>query len=364
MDLEGDILTVEGWFRGRLRFDTHIREIDGEPIPEPGRGPWILPGFVDLHVHGGGGRDVMEGQDAPRVLSRTHAKSGTTSLLATTMTAPIEEIAAAIRSVRAAMDARRRDEARTLGVHLEGPFLNPGKLGAQPPATMLGDLHTVLAFHDIAPVRVITLAPELQGHMELVRALARTGMRVQIGHTLATYEEAKAALQAGASGFTHIFSAMTALHHRDPGVVGAAMAHGDFAELIPDLIHVHPGAIHAALRCIPRLYAVTDGTAASGMPDGEYRLGSHKVTKRETSVRLPDGTLAGSCLTMHQAFKNLVSLGLPLADASRRCSQLAADYLGLTDRGRIAEGASSDLLVLDEELNLRTVLVEGEAVPS
>jgi N-acetylglucosamine-6-phosphate deacetylase len=364
VDLEGNILTMEGWFRGRLRFDTFIREIDGEPIAGPGRGPRILPGFVDLHVHGGGGRDVMEGQDALRVLSRTHAKSGTTSLLATTMTAPMEEIAAALRSVRAAMDARRRDEARALGVHLEGPFLNPGKLGAQPPATVLGDLHTVLAFHDIAPVRVITLAPELQGHLELVRALAATGMRVQIGHTLATYEEAKAALQAGASGFTHLFSAMTGLLHRDPGVVGAAMAHGDFAELIPDLIHVHPGAIHAALRCIPKLYAVSDGTAASGMPDGEYQLGSRKVTRCENSVRLPDGTLAGSCLTMHQAFKNLVNLGLSMADASRRCSQFAADYLGLADRGRIAPGAFSDLLVLDEELSLRIVLVEGEPIES
>jgi N-acetylglucosamine-6-phosphate deacetylase len=364
MDLEGNILTVEGWLRGRLRFDTHVREIDGEPIAEPGRGPRILPGFIDLHVHGGGGRDVMEGQDAPRTLARSHAKSGTTSLLATTMTAPTEEISAALRSVRAAMDERRRDEARTLGVHLEGPFLNPGRLGAQPPATALGDLGAVLAFNDIAQVRVITLAPELQGHLELVRALSGTGMRVQIGHTLSTYEEAKAALQAGASGFTHLFSAMTGLHHRDPGAVGAAMAHADFAELIPDLIHVHPGAIHAALRCIPKLYAVTDGTAASGMPDGEYHLGSHKVRKCENSVRLPDGTLAGSCLTMHQAFKNLVTLGLSLVDASRRCSQLAADYLGLADRGRIARGAFSDLLELDEDLSLRSVLVEGEPIES
>jgi N-acetylglucosamine-6-phosphate deacetylase len=362
MDLEGNILTVEGWLRGRVRFDTVIGEIDGEPIAAPGRGPRILPGFVDLHVHGGGGRDVMEGQDAPRVLARTHARSGTTSLLATTMTAPLEEISAALRSVRSAMDGRRRGEARTLGVHLEGPFLNPGKLGAQPPATAPGDLATVLAFHDIAPVRVITLAPELQGHLTLVRALAGRGMRVQIGHTLSTYEEARAALEAGASGFTHLFNVMTGLHHRDPGVVGAAMAHGDFAELIPDLIHVHPGAIHAALRCIPRLYAVSDGTAASGMPDGEYNLGSRKVMKCENSVRLPDGTLAGSCLTMHQAFRNLVSLGLSVADASRRCSQFAADYLGLTDRGRIARGAFSDLLVLDEALSLRSVLVEGEPV--
>jgi N-acetylglucosamine-6-phosphate deacetylase len=153
---------------------------------------------------------------------------------------------------------------------------------------------------------------------------------------------------------------MTGLHHRDPGAVGAALAHGDFAELIPDLLHVHPGAIRAALRCIPRLYVVTDGTAASGMPDGEYRLGGRAVAKCQNGVRLPDGTLAGSCLTMHQALRNLNGLGVTLADASRRSSQLPAEYLGIPDRGRIAPGCFADLLVLDEDLALRRVLVEGE----
>lgn len=362
MELEGNILTEDGWLRGRLRFDTHIHEVDGEPIAAPGRGPRILPGFIDLHVHGGGGRDVMEGQDAPRALCRTHAKSGTTSLLATTMTAPMEEISAAVRSVRTAMDARRSGEARLLGIHLEGPFLSPKRLGAQPPLTVPGDLDAVLALNAIAPVRVITLAPEIQGHLELIRALSAMGVRVQIGHTQATYEEAKAALEAGASGFTHLFNAMTGLHHRDPGAVGAAMAHATYAELIADPLHVHPGAMRAALRGIPKLYAVSDGTAASGMPDGEYRLGSLKVTKCENGVRLPDGTLAGSCLTMYQAFKNLMSVGLSAADAARRCSPLAAEYLNLTDRGRIAPGAFSDLLMLDEEMNLGLVLVEGEPI--
>jgi N-acetylglucosamine-6-phosphate deacetylase len=363
MELEGNIFTMEGWRRGSLRFDTHIQEVAGEPIAGPGPGaPLIVPGFVDLHVHGGGGRDVMEGGDAARVLASAHAKSGTTSLLATTVTAPIGEISAALRSIRAAMDARRRGEARVLGIHLEGPFLNPGKLGAQPAFSVHGDLDTVLALHAIAPIRVLTLAPERSGHLELIRALAGIGVRVQIGHTLSTYEEAKAALAAGASGFTHLFNAMTGLHHREPGAVGAALAHAEFAELIPDLIHVHPGAIRAILRCIPRLYVVTDGTAASGMPDGEYRLGPHSVKKCDNGVRLPDGTLAGSCLTMHEAFKNLIGLGLSIEDAVRRCGQFPAEHLGIEDRGRIAPGAFADLLVLDEELALRRVFVEGEAV--
>ncbi|WP_437774825.1 N-acetylglucosamine-6-phosphate deacetylase [Sorangium sp. So ce1097] len=360
MDLEGEILTPDGWLRGRLRFGARVEAIEGTPIPGPDRGPWILPGFIDLHVHGGGGRDVMEGGDAPRVMARAHAATGTTSLLATTMTAPTPEIAAALRAIRAAMDARRRGEARVLGVHLEGPFLNPGRLGAQPPCTATGDLGAALALHAIAPIRVLTLAPELAGHLELIRDLSGLGVRVQIGHTLSSYEDVVAALAAGAKGFTHLFNAMPGLHHREPGAVGAALAHGDFAELIPDLVHVHPGAIRAALRCIPRLYAVTDGTAASGMPDGPYRLGAHAVTKCQNSVRLPDGTLAGSCLTMHQAFKNLVGLGLSVAEASRRCSQFPAEYLGLADRGRVAPGAFADLLVVEEDLALRQVLVEGE----
>ncbi|WP_437630277.1 N-acetylglucosamine-6-phosphate deacetylase [Sorangium sp. So ce854] len=360
MDLEGELLTPDGWLRGRLRFGARVEEVEGTPISGPDRGPWILPGFIDLHVHGGGGRDVMEGGDAPRVMARAHAAAGTTSLLATTMTAPTAEIAAALRAIRAAMDARRRGEARVLGVHLEGPFLNPGRLGAQPPCTSTGDLGAALALHAIAPIRVLTLAPELAGHLELIRDLSGLGVRVQIGHTLSSYEDVVAALAAGAKGFTHLFNAMPGLHHREPGAVGAALAHGDFAELIPDLVHVHPGAIRAALRCIPRLYAVTDGTAASGMPDGPYRLGAHAVTKCQNSVRLPDGTLAGSCLTMHQAFKNLVGLGLSVAEASRRCSQFPAEHLGLADRGRVAPGAFADLLVVEEDLALRQVLVEGE----
>lgn len=359
MDLEGNILRSDGWYRGHLRFDTHIQHVVGERIAEPGPGARILPGFIDLHVHGGGGRDVMEGADAARVMARTHARHGTTSLLATTMTAPMKEIAGVFGSVRTVMDARRGGEARILGIHLEGPFLNPGRLGAQEDFSIRGDLGAVLALHAVAPIRVLTVAAELEGHLDFVRGLVAEGVRVQLGHTLSSYEDARAALAAGASGFTHLFNAMTGLHHREPGAVGAALAHGDFAELIPDLIHVHPGAIRAALRCIPRLYAVTDGTAASGMPDGEYRLGSRAVKKCDNGVRLPDGTLAGSCLTMKDAFKNLISVGLSLAEASRRCSQFPAEHLGIQDRGRIAPGAFADLLVLEEDLTLRRVLVEG-----
>jgi len=184
--------------------------------------------------------------------------------------------------------------------------------------------------------------------------------KVQIGHTAGNYEDGCRALSQGADGFTHLFNAMTGLHHRDPGMVGAALAHARFAEIIPDLVHVHRGAIHAALRCIPQLFCVTDSTAAAGMPDGEYRLGRHTVTKCMGGVRLADGTLAGSTLTMDQALRNLVlELGLDLDDASQRVSSHAAAYLGLGDRGRLAKDAFADIVVMNRDLDLTEVYGEG-----
>jgi N-acetylglucosamine-6-phosphate deacetylase len=193
-------------------------------------------------------------------------------------------------------------------------------------------------------------------------ALRARGFVVQIGHSAGSYEDALAALRAGASGFTHLFNAMTGLHHRAPGLVGAALAHAERAELIADLLHVHPGAIRAALRAIPGLYCVTDSTSAAGMPDGQYRLGRQTVTKCLGGVRLADGTLAGSTLTMDQALRNLVGLGLGLAEASRRTATIAAEHLGLADRGRLVPGAWADAVVLDEQLVLQEVRVEGERV--
>jgi N-acetylglucosamine-6-phosphate deacetylase len=250
-----------------------------------------------------------------------------------------------------------------LGVHLEGPYINPGKLGAQPAFARSFAASELQRLHDLFPIRLITLAPEVPGNMEVIESLCAAGFRVQIGHTLGSYEEGLAALSKGAGGFTHLFNAMTGLQQRAPGMVGLALAHANYAEIIPDLIHVHAGAIRVALRAIPGLYCVTDSTAASGMPDGEYRLGSHTVTKCLGGVRLADGTLAGSALTMDQALRNLVhELGLTLADASRRVSTHAADYLGVTDRGRLAVGAWGDAVLLDRDLKLLDVYVEGSSI--
>ena len=362
--LTGNILTTQGWILGGLTVrDGRIAHLAGVPIdPETNREPYILPGFIDLHVHGGGGADVMEGAAAVLTMARLHARHGTTSLLATTMTAPRPELETVLAELARAAQSRGSGSARLLGVHLEGPYLNPAKLGAQPDAAKAAALDEVLHFLSLAPVRVVTLAPEVAGHAPIIEALAARGVRVQIGHTLGTYEDGVAALRCGASGFTHLFNAMSGLHHREPGMVGAALAHAEYAELIPDLLHVHPGAIRAAVRAIPKLYCVTDATAATGMPDGAYRLGSQHVHKCLGAVRLADGTLAGSILTMDQALRNLVELGMPLADVSARLSRHAADYLGLMQRGRIETDAYADLVVFDRDIKLQEVYVEGESI--
>lgn len=362
-ELRGKILTSEGWVHGLVRFGAHVREL--VPVAgavDDGDLPIVLPGFIDLHVHGGGGADIMDGGSAPQRIAATHARHGTTSLLATTMTAPIDEIAQALTAVAAACAQRQAGAARVLGVHLEGPYINAGKLGAQPDCARVGMLDEMQRLMGLAPIRLVTIAPEVDGHLDLVHALSGLGLRVQIGHTLGSYEEGVAALAQGASGFTHLFNAMTGLHHRAPGMVGAALAHARFAEIIPDLLHVHPGAIRVALRSIPQLYCVTDSTSATGMPDGAYRLGRNTVHKCLGGVRLADGTLAGSVLTMDQALRNLVGLGLSVSEASDRTARFAAEFLGLPDRGRIAVGAWADLVVLDRDLQVSKVFVEGEEI--
>jgi N-acetylglucosamine-6-phosphate deacetylase len=374
--VEGHLLTPRGWLHGELEHaggriaaiagvQVNEEEVRASPLPL-----W-LPGFIDTHVHGGAGADTMEAGDAVEHIARLHARHGTTALLATTMTAPLAEIEAALRALAPAIATRRAGAARVLGVHLEGPYISPDRLGAQPAFARPPVLAEILALHGIAPIRLLTLAPEAEGALALIPQLVGAGIRVQIGHSAASYEQAVAAMEAGAGGYTHLFNAMSPLHQRAPGAVGAALAHARHAEIIPDLLHVHPGAIRAALRAIPGLFCVTDATAATGMPDGDYKLGRHTVHKTTqmtghqclSGVRLADGTLAGSTLTLDQALRNLVGLGLSVAEASARCSGHAARYLGLDDRGQLRAGAMADLVQLDPRtLALRAVVVEGEAL--
>jgi N-acetylglucosamine-6-phosphate deacetylase len=358
--IAGQILAPDGFVRGRLRCTAAIQAI--EPTADAPADRFVLPGFIDLHVHGGDGADCMAGADAVRQMARYHATHGTTALLATTVTAPRSELFAAFRGIGAAAASRDPTAACLLGAHLEGPFISPEALGAQPPFAIAPDLTLVDELAASAPIRVATMAPEIDPDGVLLAHFRALGVRAQIGHTTCSYAQAETALAAGAAGFTHLFNAMSGLHHRRAGAAGAALAHGEWAELILDFVHVEEGAARVALRAIPRLYCITDAVAAAGMPPGEYRLGQHRVIKEGHTVRLADGTLAGSILTMDQALRNLLHLGMPLEQAAQRCATLQADYLGLEERGRLVAGAVADIVVVDRAGRLEAVFLEGRPV--
>ena len=358
--IAGEILTPDGFVRGRLRCTAAIQAI--EPIADAPEDRFVLPGFIDLHVHGGEGADVMTGAEAVRRMARFHARHGTTALLATTVTAPRHDLLAGFRGIGAAMATSDPAAARVLGAHLEGPFISPQALGAQPPFAVPPDLDLVAELDALASIRVATMAPEIDPDGALLARFRALGARAQIGHTNCSYAQARTALAAGAAGFTHLYNAMSGLHHRRAGAAGAALAHGDWAELILDFAHVEEGAARVALRAIPHLYCITDAVAATGMPPGEYRLGQHRIFKQEDAVRLADGTLAGSILTMDRALRNLLHLGVPLEQAARRCATLQADYLGLEERGRLSPGAVADVVVVDRAGRLEAVFIEGRAI--
>jgi N-acetylglucosamine-6-phosphate deacetylase len=367
--LTGRLVLPEGVVPGRLTFDTHLRRLQTDAAGATG--PLILPGFIDTHVHGGGGGDTMDGPEGVRALGRLHLQHGTTTLLPTTLTSPWERLLAAlegVQEVRAASGVET-DLPDLPGVHLEGPFINPERLGAQPPYAIDPTPERIDAVLGSGVVRVVTLAPELPGARDAARRFAEAGVRVSVGHTAATFEQV-AALAAvvreagGTLGFTHLYNAMGGLTGRDPGVVGAALADAAaYSELILDLHHVHPGGFLAALAAKPdRLHLVTDGIRACGLGEGKTTLGGQPVTVRGGAARLPDGTLAGSVLTLDAALRNAVAAGVALACASRLLSETPARYLGLTDRGRLGVGLRADLVVMSEQLEVTSVYRLGQRV--
>jgi N-acetylglucosamine-6-phosphate deacetylase len=321
--------------------------------------PLIVPGFVDLHCHGGGGADFMSGGDAAHVIARTHARHGTRMLLATTMTAPIEDIETALRDVADAMKHQGADEAEIYGVHLEGPFISHDQLGAQPDFVQPATLALAKHFCSMAPIKVLTMAPEADPDCLVADWLRHVGVRVQIGHTACSYQVAREFVEKHADGATHLFNAMSGFHHRSPGCAGACLAHAEHAEIIPDLLHMEAGAIRAACRAIPNCYSVTDATAAAGMPDGEYRLGRQIVFRDGNAVRLASGGLAGSCLTMDQAFKNLMAIGLTTHDGVRKTSTIAAHYLGCHERHELLVGEPANFVIIAPGMATTSVVLRG-----
>jgi len=362
----GSVLTHAGWVAGRVRIASgRVAAVEGRMLlpGTPVEPPFLVPGFIDLHVHGGLGAECMAGEADVRKTLRFHASHGTVAMAPTTVTAPVAQIESALADILAVKTRPGAGEAAVLGAHLEGPFINPGRLGAQAPYPHAGDAALALAWATRFPLVVATVAPEIPGGIDTIRTLAEHHCRVQVGHSLASAEETAMAFACGCTGFTHLFNAMSGMHHRTPGVAAFALAHGDYAEIICDLNHIHQEVILAARRAIPKLYTVTDASAAAGMPDGEYRLGELRITKRGLRVTLPDGeTLASSVITLADAVRNLVSIGVPLAEAVAMASTRPAEYLGLSDLGRIAPGARASMVRLDAELRVESVWIDGESI--
>lgn len=362
--IDGLIFANNRWLVGRLDWQqgaiVGIDGTEGSPETHPDL-PRIVPGFIDLHVHGGGGADAMDGEDAVRRTAAFHGRRGTAAMAPTTMTAPAAAIERALSGIEAVRTSPDAEGAAVVGAHLEGPFINPQKLGAQPPYTQEPDADLAAHWDGLCPLKVATLAPELPGADALIARLGALGCRVQMGHSLADAATAARAFDAGVAGATHLFNAMSGLDHRAPGVAAAALAHARHAEIILDLQHVAPTMIRVACRAIPDLYAITDATAAAGMPDGSYMLGETEVSKSGDTVwaTARSATLAGSALTMDRAFANLIAIGIDPAVAVAMTSTRAADYLGLRNLGRLQPGAEASFAVLDHDWQLRTVYLRG-----
>jgi N-acetylglucosamine-6-phosphate deacetylase len=330
-------------------------------------GRWVLPGFIDLHVHGGGGAQCnsADAEDIQQV-ARFHAQHGTTSLLATTVAAPMDDLMAALEAIRAATAAPAPGAADVLGAHLEGPFLSPRWPGAMDSAHFLAPDPAILdRLLADGGVRMVTLAPELPGAMELVRALAQANVVASLGHTDASYAQVAEAVTAGARSVTHAFNAMRPLHHRRPGVLGAALdVEALSCEVICDGLHVDPAVVRLLQRAKSpaRTVLVTDAIEAAGVPDGEYRLGQRPISVRGGRATLRDSeTIAGSTLTMDRALRNVVAFcDVDVEAAARMASTTPAELLGIGDRkGIVAPGRDADLVVLDPDLSLAGVLVRG-----
>jgi len=332
------------------------------------RGQWVLPGFVDVHVHGGGGASFTEGtSDQARQAAAFHGGQGSTTVLASLVTAPLAELEA-----RAGLLGGLADDGVIAGLHLEGPFLSPARRGAQDPRHMIApDVAVFERLHAAARghLRVITLAPELPGAFAVIQAATRAGVTVAVGHTDATAEVTLAAIDAGATHATHLFNGMRPLHHREPGAAGALLDRDEVTcEVIADGVHLHDTTIRLVARAVGpgRLVLITDAMAAAGMPDGGYRLGSMRVNVSGGVARLAGhnrsaGPIAGSTATMDGIVRRAVAAGLPVPEVAAAASTTPARVLGLGDRvGALRPGLEADLVICDDNFRLSAVMVGGQ----
>jgi N-acetylglucosamine-6-phosphate deacetylase len=360
----GDLLVVNGKITAVAPPNQIARSDSLQAVIPVPPGSVLAPGLIDIQINGAFGHDFSRTPQQIGAVARHLPRFGVTAFLPTIVSSPLDRYPAAVQAFRNI----RRDPgmAIALGLHLEGPYLSGSKAGAHVLYCLRQPSLDEIRYFDPEVVRVITLAPELPQAIPFIRALRDKGIRVGLGHSVASYDQTLAALSAGAAFGGHIFNGMGNLHHRHPGIVGALLAEPDVALcLIADGTHVHPSLLSVVAaakqgRCV---CLISDGVAATGMGEGEFFLGDQKVTADNYSVRLANGTLAGSNLTLDQAVRNMVFLaGRPVGEALQMASATPANLLGLPSKGRLAVGCDADLITLDGALNVVQTMINGQIV--
>jgi N-acetylglucosamine-6-phosphate deacetylase len=336
-------------------------------------GQTAIPGFIDVHIHGAGGHDVMEGtEQAMSTVAGTLASHGTTSFLATTVTASPDDTCRGVEGIAryiAHQFGALQPKAEVLGVHYEGPFISKVRRGVHPAEwVQLPSADLLQRFLRAAAgnARILTIAPELLGAMPCIKAAHDAGVVVAMGHTDATYEQARAGIALGVRHAVHVYNAMRPFSHRDSGVIGAVLTSSEVtAELIADGVHVEEAAMRILLQAkgAGQVILISDGLSATGMPDGKYMLGKLEVTVSGGVCRNSEGKLAGSTLTLDRALRNVVALGIPLQDAVRMLTANPAKLLGIEfKKGALRTGADADIVLLDENLQVTNVWTRGLAL--
>jgi N-acetylglucosamine-6-phosphate deacetylase len=363
-------LLVEGSCIDRLGPGQPPAAVQGPSIQAIDcQGGFLMPGFIDLHVHGALGHEVMDANpEGLRAMARFYAAHGVTGFLATTWTASQAAIRKVLNNL-GPLTGAIPGGASLLGIHLEGPYLNPARCGAQD-VDLIRRAEPVEAmeFLDTGLVRLVALAPEFPENLWLVDECLRRGITVAAGHTAATYEQMASAVQRGVRQVTHCYNAMSPLHHRAPGVVGAALTMPEIrCELIADKIHVHPGAMQLAYQAKgpDGIILITDAIRGTGLPEGEYPIDDHRrMTIKDHAARLPDGTLAGSVLTLERGLFNFAAAAnRPFAELWAASSRSAAQAIGLDQcKGSLLPGYDADLVLLDEDVKVKMTVVNGEPV--
>lgn len=371
--INGKIIVSDELFEHKiLVFDEEIiglyddYNLDGLEVHDL-KGAYLSPGFVNIHIHGMKGHDVMDGTpEGLKEISKTLLENGVTSYLATTMTLGKNDIEKAFENVSDYRKHQSKKEARLQGIHMEGPFINKIYKGAQNEAYIVPpDVNLIEAF--LEDVRLVTFAPEVVGALELFKVIKTKAPHIKfsIGHSAATYEEAVIAYEAGVDSATHLFNAMTGLHHRKPGVVGAVFKKKPFFEIIADRIHLHTAMYDILGDSIgkDKMILVTDAMCACHMPPGKYTLGGQDVFVDSTSARLENGDLAGSILKMNIAIKNVIEFtNYTMAEVIKMATENPTCMLGLEGYGSIKKGYKADFTVFDDQIDIISTWIDGQVV--